>query len=55
MQGNNEFLVEVGKLSHLKHANLVNLVGYCGDGDQRLLVFEYMSEGSVENHLLGRY
>lgn len=52
-QGNREFLVEVLLLSLLHHTNLVNLVGYCADGDQRILVYEYMSNGSLEDHLLG--
>ncbi|KAK3014496.1 hypothetical protein RJ639_009399 [Escallonia herrerae] len=51
-QGNREFLVEVLMLSLLHHPNLVNLVGYCADGDQRILVYEYMSNGSLEDHLL---
>ncbi|KAK3427160.1 hypothetical protein EUGRSUZ_F03450, partial [Eucalyptus grandis] len=51
-QGNREFLVEVLMLSLLHHPNLVNLVGYCADGDQRVLVYEYMSNGSLEDHLL---
>ncbi|KAL6975295.1 putative serine/threonine-protein kinase pbl23 [Sarracenia purpurea var. burkii] len=51
-QGNREFLVEVLLLSLLHHTNLVNLVGYCCDGDQRILVYEYMANGSLENHLL---
>lgn len=55
LQGNREFLVEVLMLSLLHHANLVNLVGYCADGDQRLLVYEYMPSGSVEDHLFGTY
>ncbi|XP_027362961.1 probable serine/threonine-protein kinase PBL7 isoform X3 [Abrus precatorius] len=38
-------------LSLLHHPNLVNLIGYCADGDQRLLVYEYMSLGSLEDHL----
>ncbi|KAL0920162.1 hypothetical protein M5K25_009279 [Dendrobium thyrsiflorum] len=38
LQGNREFLVEVLMLSLLHHPNLVNLIGYCADGDQRLLV-----------------
>ncbi|KAF2318612.1 hypothetical protein GH714_009367 [Hevea brasiliensis] len=37
LQGNREFLVEVLMLSLLHHPNLVNLIGYCADGDQRLL------------------
>ncbi|CAN1269679.1 Probable serine/threonine-protein kinase PBL26 [Linum perenne] len=52
MQGNREFLVEVLMLSLLHHHNLVNLIGYCADGDQRLLVYEYMCKGSLEDHLL---
>lgn len=53
-QGNREFLVEVLMLSLLHHPNLVNLVGYCTDGDQRLLVYEYMALGSLADHLLGK-
>lgn len=53
LQGNREFLVEVLMLSLLHHQNLVNLIGYCADGEQRLLVYEYMSLGSLEDHLLG--
>ncbi|KAL7172740.1 hypothetical protein ACSBR2_032252 [Camellia fascicularis] len=52
LQGNKEFLVEVLMLSLLHHQNLVNLIGYCADGDQRLLVYEYMPLGSLEDHLL---
>ncbi|KAF5187050.1 Receptor-like cytoplasmic kinase [Thalictrum thalictroides] len=52
LQGNKEFLVEVLMLSLLHHQNLVNLIGYCADGDQRLLVYEFMSLGSLEDHLL---
>ncbi|KAJ0014867.1 hypothetical protein Pint_21419 [Pistacia integerrima] len=40
--GNREFLVEVLRLSLLNHPNLVNFIGYCADGDQRLLVYEFM-------------
>jgi len=53
LQGNREFLVEVLMLSLLHHQNLVNLIGYCADGDQRLLVYEYMPSGSLEDHLHG--
>ena len=53
-QGNREFLVEVLMLSLLHHPNLVRLIGYCADGDQRLLVYEYMALGSLENHLYGK-
>ncbi|XP_020571743.1 probable serine/threonine-protein kinase PBL7 isoform X2 [Phalaenopsis equestris] len=38
-------------LSLLHHPNLVNLIGYCADGDQRLMVYEYMPLGSLDVHL----
>ncbi|XP_021719677.1 probable serine/threonine-protein kinase PBL23 isoform X1 [Chenopodium quinoa] len=52
LQGNREFLSEVFMLSLVDHPNLVNLIGYCADGDQRILVYEYMAFGSLEDHLL---
>lgn len=55
LQGNQEFIVEVLMLSLLHHPNLVNLIGYCTDGDQRLLVYEFMQMGSLENHLFGTF
>ncbi|KAE8809089.1 Serine/threonine-protein kinase PBS1 [Hordeum vulgare] len=51
-QGDHEFLVEVLVLSSLlTHPNLVGLLGYCADGNQRLLVYQLMPLGSLENHL----
>ncbi|KAH6831398.1 Protein kinase superfamily protein [Perilla frutescens var. hirtella] len=52
VQGNREFLAEVLTLSLVQHPNLVNLIGYCADGRQRILVYEYMHNGSLEDHLL---
>ncbi|TQD98297.1 hypothetical protein C1H46_016118 [Malus baccata] len=51
VQGFQEFIVEVLMLSLLHHTNLVTLIGYCTDGDQRLLIYEYMPRGSLEDHL----
>ncbi|KAJ4703164.1 Kinase family protein [Melia azedarach] len=51
-QGSREFFAEVLMLSLVQHQNLVNLIGYCADGDQRILVYEYMSNGSLDNHFL---
>jgi len=42
---------EVNYLSQLHHENLVKLIGYCSDGKNRLLVYEFMHKGSLENHL----
>ncbi|XP_042389118.1 probable serine/threonine-protein kinase PBL7 [Zingiber officinale] len=50
-QGSKEFLVEVLMLVVLRHPNLVSLVGYCAEGGERLLVYEYMPKGSLEDHL----
>ncbi|KAL6544734.1 putative serine/threonine-protein kinase pbl23 [Orobanche minor] len=52
VQGNREFLAEVSTLSLVHHPNMVNLIGYCADGRQRILVYEFMSNGSLEDHLL---
>lgn len=50
-QGHKEWLTEVTYLGQLHHPNLVKLIGYCSEGDNRLLVYEYMPKGSLENHL----
>ncbi|KAG8366312.1 hypothetical protein BUALT_Bualt17G0066600 [Buddleja alternifolia] len=50
-----EWLTEVDYLGQLCHPNLVKLIGCCAEGDNnRLLVYEYMSKGSLENHLFTR-
>ncbi|CAF1920252.1 BnaC02g36510D [Brassica napus] len=51
IQGNREFIVEVLMLSILRNKNLVKLYGYCCEGDQRSLVYEYMPLGSVEDNI----
>ncbi|XP_014494378.1 probable serine/threonine-protein kinase PBL5 [Vigna radiata var. radiata] len=52
LQGIREFAVEVLTLSLADHPNLVKLIGFCAEGEQRLLVYEFMPLGSLENHLL---
>ena len=42
---------EVNFLGKLSHPNLVKLLGYCGEDKELLLVYEFMSKGSLENHL----
>ena len=54
-QGVREFVVEVMTLSMVNHPNLVKLMGFCTEGDQRLLVYEYMPLGSLEDHLHGPF
>ncbi|KFK44604.1 hypothetical protein AALP_AA1G280500 [Arabis alpina] len=54
-QGHKEWLAEVDHLGRLHHMNLVKLIGYCLKGENiRLLVYEYMPKGSLENHLFRR-
>lgn len=50
-QGHRECLAEVNYLGQLHHENLVTLIGYCVESDNRLLVYEFMTKGSLENHL----
>ncbi|XP_065878942.1 probable serine/threonine-protein kinase PBL23 [Euphorbia lathyris] len=51
LQGNREFFSEILMLSLVQDPNLVELLGYCIDGDHRMLIYEYMPRGSLENHL----
>ncbi|AEE79385.1 unnamed protein product [Arabidopsis thaliana] len=50
-QGHREWLTEINYLGQLSHPNLVKLIGYCLEDEQRLLVYEFMHKGSLENHL----
>ena len=52
-EGEHEFRVEVDILSRLDHQNLVSLIGYCADGKHRFLVYEYMHNGNLQDHLNG--
>ncbi|KAK4432799.1 Serine/threonine-protein kinase RIPK [Sesamum alatum] len=54
-QGHREWLTEVIFLGQLRHANLVKLIGYCCEEEHRLLVYEYMPRGSLENQLFRRF
>ncbi|XP_019102371.1 PREDICTED: probable receptor-like protein kinase At3g55450 isoform X3 [Camelina sativa] len=53
-QGHREWLTEINYLGQLSHPNLVKLIGYCVEDEQRLLVYEFMHKGSLENHLFSR-
>ncbi|KAL6966222.1 putative serine/threonine-protein kinase pbl16 [Sarracenia purpurea var. burkii] len=53
-QGHREWLAEVIFLGQLSHPNLVKLIGYCCEGEHRVLIYEYMALGSVENNLFSR-
>ncbi|CAH9086415.1 unnamed protein product [Cuscuta europaea] len=53
-QGHKEWLTEVNYLGQLHHPNLVKLIGYCYQGDHRLLVYEFLPKGTLKNHLFRR-
>ena len=54
MQKNSkEFHTELDLLSRLNHAHLLNLLGYCEEGGERLVVYECMAHGSLHQHLHG--
>ncbi|PVH63201.1 hypothetical protein PAHAL_3G492000 [Panicum hallii] len=50
-QGRKEYASEVSIISRLRHRNLVQLIGWCHDGGQLLLVYELMPNGSLDTHL----
>lgn len=55
LQGHREWLAEVIFLGQLRHPHLVKLIGYSCEDEHRVLVYEYMPRGSLENQLFRRY
>ncbi|KAL0317141.1 UNVERIFIED_CONTAM: putative receptor-like protein kinase [Sesamum angustifolium] len=52
-QPDQEFLAQVAIVSRLKHENVIKLLGYCVDGDLRVLAYEYAPDSSLHNILHG--
>ncbi|KAF5443957.1 hypothetical protein F2P56_036470 [Juglans regia] len=52
-QAEKEFKVEVEAIGKVRHKNLVGLIGYCAEGAQRMLVYEYIDNGNLEQWLHG--
>ncbi|KAK1356407.1 receptor-like kinase TMK4 [Heracleum sosnowskyi] len=50
-KGLNEFQAEIAVLTKVRHRHLVALLGYCINGNERLLVYEYMPQGTLSQHL----
>ncbi|CAI7894352.1 unnamed protein product [Closterium sp. NIES-53] len=55
LQGHKEWLAEVNFLGQVYHPHLVRLIGYCAEAEQRLLVYEFMCNGSLEVHLFRQH
>ncbi|KAI9071916.1 hypothetical protein K1719_046122 [Acacia pycnantha] len=53
-QGKKEFASEVRIISQLRHRNLVQLIGWCHERKELLLVYEYMPHGSLDSHLFNK-
>ncbi|KAL5774199.1 hypothetical protein ACOSP7_011756 [Xanthoceras sorbifolium] len=53
-QGKKEFLAEVKTLGSIHHVNLVRLIGFCAENLHRLLVYEFMCNGSLDKWIIGK-
>ncbi|KAL5711541.1 hypothetical protein ACHQM5_021983 [Ranunculus cassubicifolius] len=51
LQGEKAFFTEISTLSRVHHRNLVSLIGYCDEGEEQMLVYEYMPNGTVRDYL----
>ncbi|XP_024985033.1 uncharacterized protein LOC112520750 [Cynara cardunculus var. scolymus] len=50
-QGTAEFLQEISVLPYFRHPNLITLLGFCDEGQERILVYEYASKGSLDAYI----
>ncbi|XP_004307212.1 PREDICTED: probable receptor-like protein kinase At1g67000 isoform X2 [Fragaria vesca subsp. vesca] len=49
-----DFMNEVATIGRIHHVNVVRLIGYCAEGSKRALIYEYMSNGSLDKHIFSK-
>ena len=49
-----EFINEVATIGRIHHMNVVQLIGFCAEGPKRALIYEFMSNGSLEKYIFSR-
>lgn len=54
-KGRNDFAREVEVMARLRHVNLVKLLAYCNEDNERILIYEYMQNKSLDNYIFGTY
>nr|GEY77078.1 serine-threonine/tyrosine-protein kinase catalytic domain-containing protein [Tanacetum cinerariifolium] len=50
-QGLKEFLTEIQLLSGQEHPNLISLLGFCDEGNEKIIVYEYAARGSLDRYI----
>ncbi|XP_050387206.1 rust resistance kinase Lr10-like [Argentina anserina] len=49
-----DFMNEVATIGRIHHVNVVQMIGYCAEGTKRALIYEYMSNGSLDKHIFSK-